>query len=88
MVEADDSSSHDRRASGRDGLSSRHRNRPRCRNMGFVTVNGRTEYSEPVQIVLGPVFDVESNGDLENGRSLRRFCAMRIDNLSVPGGIR
>ena len=54
--------------------------------MGFVSVNGRTEYSEPVQIVLGPVFYVESNGDLENGRSLRRFCAMRIDNLFVPGG--
>ena len=86
MVEADDSSSHDRRASDRDGLSSRHRNRPRCRNMGFVTVNGRTEYSEPVQIVLGPVFDVESTGDIENGWSLYRFRVTRIRNLPVPGG--
>ena len=54
--------------------------------MGFVTVNGRTGESEPIQIVLGPVFDVESTGEHENGRSLRRFRVNAIANLLLPGG--
>ena len=58
-------------ASGRigHGRSERHywtapivgRSTVRRRHM-FVTCNGRTEIIESVQIVLDPVFDVESDG--------------------------
>ena len=30
----------------------------------FVTCNGKTEITESVQIILEPVFDVESDGDI------------------------
>ena len=33
----------------------------------YVTVMERSDDTEPVQITLDPVFDVESDGDLENG---------------------
>ena len=52
----------------------------------YVTVMKRSDDTEPVQITLDPVFDVESDGDLENGCSLRRFRAMLIRNLQLTGG--
>ena len=30
----------------------------------FVTCNGKTEITESVQIILEPVFDAESDGDI------------------------
>ena len=52
----------------------------------YVTVMKRSDDTEPVQITLDPVFDVESDGGLENGCSLRRFRAMLIRNFQVAGG--
>ena len=52
----------------------------------YVTVMKRSDDTEPVQITLDPVFDVESDGDLENGWSLRRFRAMLIRNFQSHGG--
>ena len=52
----------------------------------YVTVMKRSDDTEPVQITLDPVFDVDSDGGLENGCSLRRFRAMLIRNFQVAGG--
>ena len=52
----------------------------------YVTVMKRSDDTEPVQITLDPVFDVESDGDLENGWSLRRFRVMLIRNLQSARG--
>ena len=52
----------------------------------YVTVMKRSDDTEPVQITLDPVFDVDSDGDLENGWSLRRFRVMLIRNVQLTGG--
>ena len=39
----------------------------------YVTVMKRSDDPETIQTVLDPVFDVETDGDLENGWSLYRF---------------
>ena len=52
----------------------------------YVTVMKRSDDTEPVQITLDPVLDVESDGDLENGWFMRRFRAMLIRNLQSAGG--
>ena len=51
-------------------------------NGSGVTVNFR----KPGDIVLDPNFDVESDGDLENGRFLYAFRVLLIANVSLTGG--
>ena len=69
----------------------RHGRRRRKEKVGptgtlyHVTVcNGRAP--RPIQNVLDPVFDAESDGDLRKGQFFRRYSDLRIDNIQVAGG--
>ena len=51
-----------------------------------VTAMKRPKVSGPGKITLDPVFDVESDGELENRWSLSRFRVNAIGNVSLAGG--
>ena len=60
---------HESAASAMDGRSAiigrlRSSGAPSTPSARFVTCNGKTEITESVQIVLDPIFDVESDGDI------------------------
>ena len=67
------SSPMDMRRHGRSGSSWSSTELLRRTPNFYVTVMKRSDDPETIQAVLDPVFDVESDGDLENGWSLCRF---------------